>query len=137
MHRSSYLHIYIYLLAIALVYTLPSSAMGQNPSGIVTQYFAAMQNGEVELIKSYLGGRLLNKRIALLENNKQYGSFLRNLYEDAEFIVSDTAKDVYNNETIVDFRIVYPNGTFNSGSLLIKRGSTGQWKIVDNIIRDE
>ena len=110
-----------------------ASAQANSPSEVVTQYLEAMQRGEVELVKSYLGGNLLKKRIVLLEQNKKYSSFLKNLYRDAEFIVSNDPSKFEYSKRIIDIQIIYPTGTTNFGSLVVVQEASGEWKIVDHI----
>jgi len=51
------------------------------------RYFDALKQGDTSALKSLLGGRLLQKRLALL-NNPTYPGHLINVYQNAQFYIN-------------------------------------------------
>lgn len=91
----------------------------------MTDYFSALQSGDVETILTMLTDPLLSSRRLLLEKNTAYPAFLRKTYADATFdmdgILSPN-QDVY----IVDFKIFFSDATNPSRSeIYLKRGDSG------------
>ena len=49
----------------------PATGFAAEPQDFVKGYFDALKNGDVQTIKSFLGGELYKRRKALLEKNKK------------------------------------------------------------------
>ena len=72
--------IFSFLLQVAPVYADDIKILET-----VELYTQALKSGDVEELKSLLGGRLYEKRRALLEENTEYSDWLRRYYADASF----------------------------------------------------
>jgi hypothetical protein len=94
----------------------PAEAAG--PNEIVTEYFQALKEGNVKLVKHLISGNLYNKRRVLLEENPTYGSFLKKIYMGSHIQIMDTVKK--NGITYVDVRIEFQDGSNYLVTLLLK-----------------
>ncbi len=63
--------------------------MDAQARGVVSQYFAALSQGDTASIQQLIGGELLSTRQVLL-NNPTYPEFLSNFYKDAAFTITDS-----------------------------------------------
>jgi len=100
------------------------------PQEAVKAYFEAMKNGDVQTMKSYMGGKLYQRRKVLLEKNQKYPEFLIGFYEGAELEVLDVQGD------IVHIGIQFPNGSKRQHRLVMQKDPDGQWRIVDELTFD-
>ncbi len=64
---------------------------------VLVRYFDALKQGDTSTLKTLLGGALLKKRLALL-NNPTYPTHLINVYKDAQFQI--TGQQTINNGRI-------------------------------------
>ena len=78
-------------------------ANAEEPADTVLLYFEAIRNGDVESVKSFLGGNLYKKRKVLLEQNEKYPDFLRERFGEAEFTVEGAPQDI--TETTKSIRV--------------------------------
>ena len=113
-----------------MLFFSPVTSAAQEPHEVVNAYFQAMKNGDVVTMKSYLGGKLYEKRRILLEQNANYPKFLRNHFESGDVQVGEV------KDGIVKVMIQFPDGSRQSHQMVVEQDSSGQWKIVDEISRD-
>lgn len=73
-----------------------------------TPLFEALRAGDVVTIRRYLSGSTYEKHRVLLEQNKEYGNFLRNYYSGATFELSQVLSS--DNGYIADVFIYWPTG---------------------------
>ena len=72
---------------------------------VLESFLNAQAAGDIETIKESLGGKLLEKRLRLL-NNPEYASFLRDIYKDASFEIlnyTNLQKDSIQIDVRIDF----------------------------------
>ena len=102
-------------------------------------YFEALKNGNVELLKGVLAGKIYGKYKALIEKNNDYPEFLRNHFQDAEFSVGKIESN--GNAVSVDIIIQFPGSQPLESKFLLRRevdfSSSGEkgprWKMVEKI----
>lgn len=96
------------LLALALVMgpaTIHSQESG-DARRLLQSYFFALQNGDTSEILNLITGPMLAKRRRLLEDNPQYGEFLRDRYKMANFNVFEPLflhKELWSLKASIDF----------------------------------
>ncbi len=108
-------------------------AHAEEPSDTVLLYFESIRNGDVENIKSFLGGNLLKKRKVLLEENEKYSDFLRDRFGEAKFTVEGSPKNMTDTTRSVLVRISFNDGTSIYTNMVVQETVPGGWKIVDQL----
>ena len=108
----------------------PAITYATEPQELVEAYFEAMKNGDVKTMKSYMGGKLYQKRKVLLEENKEYPKFLIDFYKGAEL------ETVEVKDEIVHIKIQFPDGGKREHNLVLQKNSYGKWKIVNELSFD-
>lgn len=86
----------IFFLVILCMALIPM-VMAGNPNSeeqtaagkTIQHYFNALKRGDVNSLKSLMGGELLKKRLILLKN-PTYPQYLRNTYQDATLKIVET-----------------------------------------------
>ena len=122
---------YLIVLFVFILLGNPIISSAQEPQDVVKTYFQAMQNGDVETMKAHMGGKLYEKRKILLEQNRNYPTFLRNHYDGGQIKVGEV------NDGVVTVEVQFPDGSINSHHLVVKKDDLGQWKIVDELRKDD
>ena len=97
----------------------------------------ALKSGDVLTIKQLISGNMYENNAVLLEKNKNYPQFLRDLYQGATFRTSEAV--VVAGDVIAHVEIAFPNGNRSFAKLrLSKMKNISQndhesetWKIVD------
>jgi predicted SnoaL-like aldol condensation-catalyzing enzyme len=112
--------------------------------------FSAMKNGEVEKIKNYISGEMLQRNRVLLEQNKEYQDFLRKFYDGAQFKVVEVVrngdivvanimiifKDGYESEIRLQLHRDSSNLASDFISLMNQKGeSLGRWRVAKDITK--
>ncbi len=122
-----------YLIVLFVLITLgnPIISAAQEPQDVVRTYFQAMQKGDVETMKAHIGGKLFEKRKILLEQNSNYPKFLKNHYDRGQIKVGEV------NDGVVTVEVQFPDGSIHSHHLVVKKNDLDQWKIVDELPKDE
>jgi hypothetical protein len=118
----------IFLLLLGWFY--PVMVYAAEPQVLVKAYFKALKNGDVQALKSYMGGKLYQKRKVLLEKNRDYPQFLIDFYKGAEL------EAVEVQDGIVHIKIRFPNGSLKQHNLVLQQNSYGNWIIVDELTFD-
>lgn len=106
-------------------------AQEENPQEMVSTYFQAVKNGDIQTMKSHMGEKFYQRRKVLLERNKNYPEFLKSFYERGEILVGEV------KDGVVTVEIQFPDGSINYHHLVVKKDSLGQWKIVDELRKNE
>lgn len=73
-------------------------------------FFQALKAGNMEVIKQYVTGDLYYQKRVLLEENKEYGNFLKKIYRDARFDVLNINQDS-SGDILAEISVVMANGT--------------------------
>jgi len=73
-----------------------------------TPLFQALRAGDVARIKNYISGDTIEQYRVLLEQNKEYGQFLRNYYAGASFELSQVT--LVGNDYVANVLIYWPAG---------------------------
>ena len=101
----------------------------------VELYTQALKSGDVETIKNLLGGRLYEKRRALLEENTEYSGWLKQYYSGASFSFPTgvTSSEQYPGKH-VNVDIILKNGeTVTTRLVLSLPAGSDKWKIVGQL----
>ncbi len=91
---------------------------------VLMSYFDSLITGDTETIINLLGGDLLKKRTALL-NNPDYPEFLRNMYSNAFFEIVGH-EQIKENKAIIDAKIILslsPEEVIRVTFLLVKQAT--------------
>jgi ABC-type transporter MlaC component len=114
------------LSAVLIVSFGAIKARASTPSDAVLSYFQALKNGDVETIKASITGDMYKKRKVLLEQNKNYPEFLKNVYKGAQFRIKDVS--IKDNDAVVSVEVIFPDRKTQFILYLIK-DDLGNWKI--------
>ncbi len=128
--RSQLLSVFI-AFSLALVALGAPRAEAEEPFDIVANYIEALRTGDTIILKSCIGGRLLEKRELLLDQNQEYPEFLRNFYEGAEFQISDELSDLGPRGQGIAIEIRFPDGNRIESMAIVEEAPDGSWLIVD------
>jgi hypothetical protein len=134
----------ICLLSLSVITTQTADSSELSDSQIADEtllpYFEALKNGDVDSIKQYLAGKMLQRYRVLLEQNKTYPDYLRNYYNGTEFSIVEV--QLVDNDILASVIIAFPGKeSVRSGYYLRKYNDTGSgtgvtngtWKIVRQI----
>jgi len=102
-------------------------------------YFNALKNGDVGVLKILLAGKIYRQYEGLLEKNKGYPAFLRNYYQDANFLVDKI--ETNGDDILVDIIIQFPGNRSLQPKFLLRKeegnlssGQTGPvWKLIEQV----
>ena len=130
---SIYLAAFLVLCLPMLAHTQGSEAgIGQAASiamPILTSFFEALRNGDVNHLKNCMGGELYAQRRVLLEQNEGYPDFLRQLYQGVKFKV-DRIDQEKNGDILVNVSIGFEDGRASASRLLLSKNDVGGYEIV-------
>jgi hypothetical protein len=151
------------LILLALIVTFKqASAQISEIDDAVIGFFEASKNGDVEKMKTFIGGPFYDKRRSLLEKNKGYPTYLIKYYKGIEIYLLNTvmgdehmvkkdypelfnrydrakAKGNYssisadNSLAVVLIRYRLPDGNSYDSKLLLKKFESESWKIIEEI----
>ena len=100
--------------------------------------FSAMKNGEVEKIKNYISGEMLERNRVLLEQNREYPDFLRKFYDGAQFRVVEAVRN--GDIVVANIMIIFQDGYESEIRLQLQKDtanlaeeSLGKWRVVKDI----
>ena len=96
-----------------------------------TRYSTALKCGNIDEIKRHISGDMYRRSKTLLEENKQYGDFLRNFYQGAEFRTGDI--EMADDGVIVSLIVLFPTGHESTNKLILRKDRLGTWRIVKEI----
>jgi hypothetical protein len=100
------------------------------PHEVVTGYFQALQQGDIETIKNLIAGKLYNKREIVLEQNESYAKFLKRYYKKSNFEIKKIIIDKNNAQANVEVNFSNGNAQF---IVFLNKDSQGNWKIVGEV----
>jgi hypothetical protein len=69
-------------------------------------YFEALKNGDVVSIKKVIAGKMLQRNLVLLDQNKNYPDFLRDYYQSVEFSIM--AVELADDDIQASVSILFP-----------------------------
>lgn len=95
----------------------------------VDPFFAALQSGDVESIRLYVGGSLSQKLESAFAKNAEYGTFLRQHYAGAIF--HPTVIEQSGDGVVVRVGVDLDKKRTSNFELLVQKDSAGSWRIVD------
>lgn len=123
---------YCFIFTFLLLAVAPACANDIKILKTVELYTQALKSGDVEELKSLLGGRLYEKRRVLLEENAEYSDWLKQYYAGASFSFPTgvTSSDQYPGKHVnVDIHL--GNGETVATHLLLQSSAgSDKWKIV-------
>jgi hypothetical protein len=109
------------------------SAEAEEPSDTVVNYTEALRAGDTAGVKSYIGGRLYEKREVLLDQNEEYPDFLRKRYDGAVFQISDELIDLGAQGQGIAIEVSFPTGHISKSIVIVEQAQDGSWEIVDEV----
>ena len=74
-----------------MLYSQVDAVTSSEAQRVLEQYFSSLKNGDTSGILNLITGPFLKKRESVLKNNAQYGDFLRERYNGANFIITPGA----------------------------------------------
>ena len=95
----------------------------------VNPFFAALKSGDIEALKSHVGGQLYQNINEASGQNEDYGAFLRSRYTNATFYPTVIRQD--ENNIIVSVNVDFASEGTSVFELLIEKDTAGSWRIVD------
>lgn len=108
-------------------------AEAEEPFDTVAGYTEALRTGDTIAVKSYIAGRLYEKREVLLDQNEEYLDFLRHLYDGAVFHISNELVDLGSRGQGVTVEVLFPYGNTSKSMAIVEQAPDGSWKIVDDL----
>jgi len=104
---------------------------------VIRPFFLALKEGDIETIKRLISKKMYEERKTLLEDNPEYGAFLRRCYKGAEIV---PGKAVQSGRGVrFEVSLEYPEGRRDVVPLRIEmeagpagNGGTGMgWKVTE------
>lgn len=77
------------------------------PEDTMTAYFNALKNGDIQKLISLLDDPLLRDKRELFEEDDTYPDFLRNYYQDAFMVITESTLTDDNNNCILTTNIFF------------------------------
>ena len=102
---------------------------------VLMSYFDSLITGDTERIINLVGGDLLEKRTALL-NNPNYSEFLRNMYSNAIFTIVGH-KQIKENKVMINAEVLLSQGRVMRLEFLLVKQATPSDLITTFRIYDE
>ena len=125
-------HILCLSVIIGILSITAAKAQPAEPSEVVIRYFQALKEGNTDLIKSLISGKLHKKKKDLLESNSNYSLFLKRLYQGANTQIIDIVM-VGDKNCHVDAEIKLRDGSQLLTRFLLTRNDNDDWQISDEI----
>ena len=124
-----------FIFTVLLLAVVPAYADDIKILETVELYTQALKSGDVEEIKNLLGGRLYEKRRALLEENTEYSDWLRQYYAGASFsFPTGVTSSEQNPGKNVNVDIHLGNGEIVTTRLVLSLPTgSDKWKIVNQL----
>lgn len=120
---------------IFIALMLPSGhlhADGAVVDSTVIPFFTALQSGDINVIKSFIGGDMYQKMITAFEQDKEYGEFLKQRYDGAIFY--PTVIKQWEGKMIVRVEVEFQGKEHSTFDLLVKKDTTATWQIIDQFV---
>ena len=124
-----------FIFTFLLLVVAPAYADDTKVLETVELYTQALKAGDVEEIKKLLGGRLYEKRRALLEENTEYSDWLKQYYAGASFSYpAGVTSSEQSPGKLVNVETQLGNGeTVTTNLLLQSPTGSDRWEIVGQI----
>jgi len=115
-------------IVVASSVNTASATTSSEAEGIVISYIESLSAGEVDQIRSLIGGAVLERSERSLDSGEKYGAFLRKYYNGVHMSVSsvEPAGDNY----LVSVLFVYPTGDTET-IIFTVADENGQVRIID------
>jgi len=124
-----------FIFTLLLLVAVPAYADDTKILETVELYTQALKAGDVEEIKKLLGGRLYEKKRALLEENTEYSGWLKQYYAGASFSFPTgvTNSDQYPGKLVNVETQLGSGETVTTNLLLQSPTDSDGWEIVGQI----
>lgn len=125
------------LCFIVLVFIVPFNQSLANENlldATLDTFFTALQTGDIEMLKSCIGGVLYQEITKTTNQSKDYGVFLRQRYDGAIF--SLTVKQQDENKMVARVNVDFQGQGTSVFELLVQKDSAGNWRIIDQYSGD-
>ena len=86
-------------------------------------FFEALKNGDVSEIKKHMSLSLYKKNRVLLEENRDYPSFLKDYYSNASFRVVKAEMAITGDDIVFHVSIEFPDGRGSINELKLSRNN--------------
>ena len=125
--------LYVVVVCLLVGGNLVFAAEGASPADTVIEFYNASQDGDIGTMKQLIAGSFYNTRKVLLEENQEYGGFLRQHYQGIKVQIVNSVVKKDNTTAAVHVKIEFPDGGIDTAKLLLKKGADGTWKIVEEL----
>jgi len=124
-----------FIFILLLLVVAPAYADDTKILGTVELYTQALKAGDVEQIKKLIGGRLYEKKRALLEENTEYSGWLKQYYAGASFSFPTGVinSDQYPGKLVNVETQLGSGETVTTNLLLQSPTGSDKWEIVGQI----
>jgi hypothetical protein len=117
------------LLSYAMFTRVPEAAAdASTPYGAVSEYLAALANGDTRTLERLVEGGMKERSHRLLNDNAAYAGFLRDHYSGVVMKIEDLAPEGDGYVAVVRFD--YPTSDSATTRFTLK-DMAGEWKIVN------
>ena len=118
------------LIVLALLASFDNSSADDTVFETTVQPFiAALKAGDVDVLKSYVGGILYQNITEASGQDEDYGKFLRSRYAKATF--HPTVLQEEENKIIVRVNVDFAEEGTSVFELLVEKNSAGSWRVID------
>ena len=115
------------IVSASTVYAASATTSSESES-LINSYIISLSAGDVDEIKSVIGGTLLERSKRSLDTGEKYGVFLRKHYSGVQMSVSSVKQS--GNQYLVSVLFVYPTG--DTETIVFTVGDeNGQPRIID------
>lgn len=108
----------------------PAAAQQSPASAVVMDFYGALKAGDVDGLRSLLGEPLASQYHVLLTQNQEYPAFLRSHYDGSTGAVVGSGSAA-EGEVLVDFEVMFQDGTKSTLRFNLRGQDDGSWKIVE------
>jgi len=115
------------VVAASTVYAA-SAATSSDAENLVNSYIAGLSVGDVDVIKSVVGGTLRERSNRSLDTGEKYGAFLRKHYNSVQMSVSSVEQS--GDQYLVSVVFFYPSGDTETIVFMVG-DEDGQLRIID------
>jgi hypothetical protein len=105
-----------------------SATISSEAESLINVYIVSLSAGDVDEIKSVIGGTLLERSKRSLDTGEKYGAFLRKHYNGVQMSVSLVEQS--GDQCLVSVLFVYPSGDTETTVFTVGE-ENGQPRIID------
>lgn len=95
----------------------------------VSSFFNGLMNGDLNGIKQYISKEYYLKNRTLLDDNKEYHSFLKEYYQGAKMHLLNMY--MAGDNIMVDIEILFPNQTKGAYVIHLGQEDNSAWKVFE------